>query len=520
MLSTSRNQTHLLSTWRYRNKGSSLINARSSLTTRRWIARLLVGAGLIALLAAAVYAFVPFVRHAEIALNYPYPLNYGEGPLLDQAVRLTRGENIYRADLTQPPYTITNYPPVYVLAQAPFVNTVGAAFWYGRLISLISTLVAAVCLGVIARAVTKDVIAGIAAGVAFIAIPYIFHWSIMARIDALALALSLAGLALVAQFPRRTWALIGAALLLSLAAYTRQTYLLAAPLAAFAWLWARTNVTRALGFGVLVGSLVIGVFAMLVVATQGGIFFHIVTANVNRLDFALVEYYINEIAQALPIFLIGAGAYLLIGAAAGRPAWWLIAAYLLGATGTALTISKIGSDVNYLWEFSAALCLAAGGLIGMFAHWSWGFVPRALLLVALAAGIVMAADFSAAKYQPILEARVRDPERMDRLIETIRTTDTPILADESIGLLVMNGKPLLFQPFEMSELARAGVWDESAFIAALERGDYPLVMQYNPALNPNLRFERWTDAMLRAINNHYRPLYQSSEVTVYQHIDQ
>jgi hypothetical protein len=58
-------------------------------------------------------------RHKGI--TFPYPLDHGEGPLLDQAMRLARFENIYRRDLTLPPYTLANYPPLFPLAQAPFV---------------------------------------------------------------------------------------------------------------------------------------------------------------------------------------------------------------------------------------------------------------------------------------------------------------------------------------------------------------------------------------------------------------
>jgi hypothetical protein len=45
------------------------------------------------------------------ALNFGYTLDYGEGPLLDQAVRLSNGEGIYPPDISTPPYTIANYPP-------------------------------------------------------------------------------------------------------------------------------------------------------------------------------------------------------------------------------------------------------------------------------------------------------------------------------------------------------------------------------------------------------------------------
>ncbi len=64
-------------------------------------------------------------------------------------------------------------------------------------------------------------------------------------------------------------------------------------------------------------------------------------------------------------------------------------------------------------------------------------------------------------------------------------------------------------------MAIAGVWDQQPFLDALARGDYPLVLLYQPALNPQLRFERWTPEMLRIINDKFRPDYQSAETTVY-----
>ena len=100
----------------------SLSATRAAADVRKLIAALVVGAALIVLLFTQAQALIHFAQHVPLALDDPYTLNYGEGPLLDQAVRLARGENIYRADLSAPPYTITNYPPLYVLAQVPFVE--------------------------------------------------------------------------------------------------------------------------------------------------------------------------------------------------------------------------------------------------------------------------------------------------------------------------------------------------------------------------------------------------------------
>ncbi len=478
-----------------------------------WLISLItVGAALIILLITQANGLILLAQNAQTALDDPYTLNYGEGPLLDQAVRLARGENIYHPDLSVPPYTITNYPPLYVLAQVPFVDRFGAALWYGRLISLISTGAAAIFLALTVRTITQDWIAALAAGLTLPAISYIFYWSALARIDALALALSLAGLWVTVRLYGRRWGLITGVLLLTAAAYTRQTYLLAAPLAGFVYIWGRGERFRALLFAVLFGCVVTGLFAVLTVATQGGIFFHIVTANVNALNPDLITHYGDEVLHYFPVLIAAGVIYLVIGVVFRRQAWSLIAPYSVGAVIVAATISKVGSDVNYLFELSAAFCLAAGGMIALTRRW---FPLRAGALLALAYAVTMATGLSSTQYAPITRASATDLFKYDRLVETIRHTDAPILADEQMGLLVLNGKPILLQPFEMSQLAIAGVWDQQPFLDALARGDYPMVLLYQPALNPQLRFERWTPEMLQVINNDFRPDYQSAETTVY-----
>ncbi len=494
------------------------------LTPLRLIGWLLVGVALVFLLLTQAQAIRVFVERIPLALEHAYPLNYGEGPLLDQALRLARAENIYRADLATPPYTITNYPPLYVLAQVPFVERFGAAFWYGRLISVISAAAAALFLGLTVRAVTRDWLAALVSGLALLTMPYIAYWSLLARIDALALALSLAGLWVLARWHGRRWGIMLAVLLLTAAAYTRQTYLLAAPLAGFAYLWGRGERLRALAFALLLGCVVLGIFAVLMVTTQGGIFIHIITANVNLLNPGTLQHYVDELLQHFPIFLAAGVAYLLAGAVGSRAAWWLIAPYCIGAALVALTISKVGSDVNYLFELSAAFCFAAGGLVALAGRvladrWS-GVVSsmlRAGALVMFALAVTTATSFSTGYFSPILQEFTRDLERYDSLVELIRSADVPIVADEQMGLLALNNKPILMQPFEMTQLATAGVWDQQPFLDALARGDYPLVLVYQPYRNQFLRFERWTPEMLRIINDLFRPQFQSAETMVYRY---
>jgi hypothetical protein len=155
------------------------------------------------LLLAQGLAVLLFLRHGWDALAFPYPLNYGEGPLLDQSVRLAQFQTIYRTDLTVSPYVVSNYPPLFMLAQVPFVWLFGPALWYGRLISLLSVAAVALFVGLTLHTLTKDRIAAIAGGLIFPAMPYVVRWSSLSRVDLLGLALSWAGLFVVARWPDR-----------------------------------------------------------------------------------------------------------------------------------------------------------------------------------------------------------------------------------------------------------------------------------------------------------------------------
>src|SRR5215510_350732 len=79
------------------------------------------------------------LEYQFLALTHRYSLDYGEAPLVDQAIRLAAGQNIYRADISTPPYTISNYPPLYVSILSISVSLFGPAytFFVGRMISIL-----------------------------------------------------------------------------------------------------------------------------------------------------------------------------------------------------------------------------------------------------------------------------------------------------------------------------------------------------------------------------------------------
>lgn len=467
----------------------------------------------IALLLFLSLAVVIGLTYQILALSHPYPLDYGEAPLVDQAMRLGAGQNIYRADIASPPYTISNYPPVYVAALVPFVALFGPNFWAGRVISWLSALASAAFLALIVHRLTKDRLAAVITGSLFLAVPYVVYWSSLLRVDLLALALSLAGLYLLASRPTARWSLIAAAMLLVAAIYSRQSYALAAPLAAFVWLWAH-DWRQAVRLAAWVGGLTLILFLVLNTLTQGGFYFNIVTANVNEFGMERLEGNLRRFRDTAPVLLLTGGLALVLAFRRIRP-WPLLVPYLIGAALSTLTIGKIGSNVNYFLELSAALSLAAGAVVAWSRRASGSHVLRVVLLVLLAfqSGDLMRTTLDEYAWQ--LKGRRAALGALHDLEALVAQAEGPVLADEYMGMITLQGRPLTIQPFEVTQLAQAGLWDQTPLVQRILDKEFSLILiHYFPEFA--VYKERWTPEMLSAIGRSYVASQLLADTRIYR----
>ena len=469
------------------------------------------GAKIMFLVFSAV-ALTLCLAYQFLAVTHRYSLDYGEAPLVDQAMRLASGQNIYRADISTPPYTISNYPPLYVALVAVSGKLFGfsQSFFFGRMISVLSAWAASICLALIVYAPTRDRFAALSAGLIFLAFPFVVYWSPLLRIDMLALALSLAGLCLLVWQPVSSRRLVGVAFLLVAAIYTRQSYALAAPFAAFVWLLAR-DWRQALKLTALVGGLALALFLMLNGLTRGGFFFNIVTANVNEFQLELLEYNWDRLREAALILLCIGGVSLCLSRR-WNPLWTLAAPYLIGATLSAATIGKIGSNFNYLMELCAALSLSAGAVVAASrAHLS-AYSLRAALLIILALAVGKMMHIMLKDYTWDLRERRAAINELSQLETLAAETPGAILADEYMGMLTLQGRPLLIQPFEVTQLAWAGKWDQTPLLNSINKKEFAAIILYDrPWVN-----ERWTQEMLSAINHSYMLVDVVAENKVYK----
>ena len=453
-------------------------------------------AATIAWLAALAVAATLCVYLGVRSIAFPYPLDYGEGPLLDQATRLARFENIYGSDLSRPPWVVTNYPPLFALLQVPWIEWLGPAFWYGRLCSWLAILGAALCCGSVLHSLTASRLAAAAGSLTLLSIPFVATWAPLFRVDALALALSLGALACLARWPESRRAPIAAALLLTLSVYTRQSYLLAAPVAAFAYLAAASR-RRALVFALVFAGLVSAVYLALDRTTAGGFSLHVITANVNEFSVPRLARLAREFVALLPVLVAASAAFATLGRRACPAAWRLIVPYGLAAALGALSIGKVGSNVNYWLECCAAASLATGALVHVLQRRPLVRAAAALLLL-----LQTSALLDGGRYGAHLRAKLEARAQLEAIDAVVRAEPGPVLADEALGLLPLAGRRVELQPFEMTRLALAGSWDEAPLLAALERQEYRVILMHR-AHGSLVHLTRWTPRMLESIDRYY-----------------
>ena len=457
-----------------------------------------------------------WVATIQKTIPFPYGLDYGEGPLLDQSVRLTNFENIYQTDLENPPYTITNYPPIFPALQAPFVWLFGPQLWYGRLISVISIVLTGLFISLIILKLTKNRIAALFGGLTFLILPYPFLWGTVSRVDSLALMLSIAGLyVLVADTEKKSYR-FWAAVLLVTSVFTKQSYGLVAPFTAFLFLLKGKPRKQAFEFAGWMALMGLGFLLVLNIITNGGFFFHIFTANVNPFHWETVIHWKDEMMSHFSLFFWLGGLYIVGGI--WRPvrqkAWWIVAPYFFTALLVSITVGKEGSYINYFFELSAGFSLLVGALIGLSGNKaSYRWVQLAMLIL-LFFPITGAIQLTMDDYSLHHDGRMQREFGLINLEKLIDEVEGNVLADEYMSMVVTSGKPLMFQPFEYKMLTYGDLWDQTAFVESITNKEYDLILLFSPN-GWDSRNGRWTPEQLAAIEENYRVHRRTAETYVF-----
>lgn len=459
-------------------------------------------------------SIIGFIWITSGVLRFPYAVDYGEAPLVDQANRLLNHQAIYRADFSTPPYVIANYPPIYPLFVAGLSHlTRIPPLLSGRIISLTAALASAGILASLAESLVGRRWACLAAMGLFLGHPYVISWSVLARVDSLALFFCLAAL-LVLYHRWRSWAWLTLALGLLLAAiYTRQSYLLAGPVAAISWLWSRDR-RRAGAFAILLFVLVTLSFLLINWQTQDGFYQNIIQANMNAYQLTILSSWLKQFLLIWPVFIVGILAYLgwLVGNHVHRTGasntfmmqGWLI--FTGGSLLSALTVGKVGSGANYFLESIAALSLLLVVVINRLQYSRTYLSLPVLFLICLQ--LIWLIAGSATLNQATYSKTWGRMEVYSQMAQSVKAASDhgPILTDDYLGLVVNANQAIYYQPFEYGQLYQAGLWNPQPLAEEIRQGHFPLILIGGTTIDKPCC---WPPELVAAIKARYQVEQQS-----------
>lgn len=481
-------------------------------------------------LAFAVLAihFASYLGYAVPAIFYPYELDYGEGIVWQQAM-LMPGARMY-GDITRFPFIVFHYPPLYHLSFRAIAALGVDPLVAGRGLSLLSTLAAALVAAGMAFEVSRERCGRFAstAGAAVAALGVfccwpVALWSVVLRVDMLALALCFLGVWCAMRSTARPALIYASVLLFVLAVWTKQTCI-AAPLAAVPIMFVRDRrrTLAACGLGV---ALSVAALLVMLWATGGRFLQHILAYNVNRYDIRLaVHLILPEWPQIF--FLMLAITALVVGwrrlasdrewirlADIGRDlhdnatvrAMAMISLYFVTSMAMLGTLGKSGGGANYLIE---PMCVWAVLIGGLFASTlpvpttprPAGRPRSAVLAVLLPVGII---------FQAVLIPATRnygqsDPARlacMSELQTMVVQAQRPVLSDDMV-LLMKAGREVPWEPSIFAELASTGRWDERRIVDMLDAHAFAFIVTDGQRGDP-VYDSRYTQGVDRAITTAY-----------------
>src|ERR1035437_5126117 len=301
-----------------------------------------------------------------------YPFDYGgyEAGIWSPAFLSAHGVNPYKMNLTtNPPYTMAPYGIAYYGIVGLGLRIIGIQFWFARIISMICVLICSICISKITFHFTGCKNKAMLSIFLFISQFPIQSWIGVQRPDLLALSFSFLGITIaLTQNPSGKYLkiillLLVQAFFLGAAILTRQICILPVGVVA-GWYFLNKQYTRLIIFLLLIASFLSVVFTWLNKTSDGGYYWQqwLMPGTVEKNFEIGKEHFLTFVKSPVIIGII----FLTILIWANKknkseqttPYTTLILVYLIMSfILSAVTASRIGSNINYYLELTAIITL-------------------------------------------------------------------------------------------------------------------------------------------------------------------
>jgi hypothetical protein len=388
-------------------------------------------------------------------LTYPYQVDYGEGFLLYYVQSLNQGNPVYH-DISKFPFIPVVYPPVFPVICAALSKIFGLKFMIGRSLSFASALLSCLFIYLIVVRSARKYIA-IISSILFLSSPYIVVWSLLYRVDTMAFLFSLVGMYIVLKFEDSRFIFLSIVFFL-LSVFTKQSFV-SAPLAAFIYLLTKNSRTAVQFFALFVVSGIL-IFAILNDITHGQFYIHTVTHQ-SHIDFSLRRTFLmfKEFFLFHEFLLTFAFSYALYALSSKKSSLFVF--YFVIALITSIAAGKTGSGINYFIELIATSCVLFGFFVEEINQkLSRSQIPQIFIATVLAIQFIPNPHFFRTY------TYTQDLKYGEKISNYVKQSSGRILTEDA-GFAVLNGRVPITQPFDVTQLSKNGLWDQSVLLNAL-----------------------------------------------------
>jgi hypothetical protein len=451
-----------------------------------------------ALLLLIVYALA-YVQFATQLAGFPFDIDQGEGYDAWSGWLINLGQLPYTSN-TSFPYYSSNYPPLWSYLVSIPMAWLGPGLGAARVVSTLAALATAAVVGIAAQRLSNRPIAGVFAAGFFLASPYVFHTTPLARVNSLALLAAAVGLTLLDRPLTRQRVIFGS-LALAAALFTKPTAIDAA-VAGVAAVVLRQPRLGALAAGIVAGVGALGL-GLLMLSTDGAFWLNVVAGNANPFDsHQLGEYLANfSILHCVLLVMALAQCALMLY----RRDWSPWALYLITSGVAALGVAKWGAGESYFLGAIASICVLSGAWVGRFLDTAPAVRLRWALGLALLIQALLLSHAELSTLWPWLPDRgpqeaflghapTHEDQQAGQLIASeIRGLSGPALSEDP-SFAVVAGKALVGNATHLRNLYEAGLWDPTPMVDDLRAHKYAIVI---------LDAELYPEPVLAAIGRYY-----------------
>ncbi len=451
------------------------------------------------LLLCVVLASICVIQVWYRQATLPYQVDYGEGLMLEGALRIRQGQPLYPVP-SGLPVVLHDFGPVAYAVTSLTLPPRGTSFLGGRVLMLLCALCISALLFIILKRSTRSVPIALTFGVALLTVPIFCFWLDLLRADMIGIAFSVIGIAFYTFKPRYLWWSVP---FFTAALFCKYT-LLAAPVAVFLHLLLTKKPTKAIGFAACMGGLCAALFAILQYKTAGAFAFHMFATHHDPYSFAKFLGLAGLVWLTAPVITALAIFHVARTIAVRAPDFASL--YFLAACATSLTAGKLGSSTNHFLEWIVAACLCAGlGFGAVRAHF-----PRKVLPVTIALGtsvLVGALVQTRAALRPPPELR-----GCSAAYEFVARSNSSRILSQSLGPLLLNGKTVFVtDPFIYGQLVEHGIWPDSILERPVNEQYFDLIIttvdpEHMQPTDPSI----WPRSLLDAMARHYRVVQRFS----------